>query len=79
MFCCLAGAFAPTTNAGGSASWKSKGKNGFLAKEKGHLSLSQRTGRGISHFNNAVINFEAGGNTPLRQERSQLQFTWDLQ
>lgn len=55
---------------GGSANKKSKGKNRFLAKEKGHLSLAQRTGRAISHFNNAVINFEAGGNTPLRQECS---------
>jgi len=46
-----------------------KVENGFLAKEKGHLSLTQRTWRAIAHFNNAVINYEAGGNT-LRQERS---------
>lgn len=64
---------------GGSANKKSRSKNGFWSKEKGHLSLTQRTGRDISHLNNAVINFEAGGNTPRRQERSRLQFTWDLQ
>lgn len=37
------------------------------------------SGRSISHCNKAVINSEAGGSTPLRQECSQLQFTWDLQ
>lgn len=78
VLCCFAGAFAPTAG-GGSANEKSKGKNGFGAKKRGHLSLTQRMGKAIPHFSNAVINFEAGGDTPLRQEQSRLQFTRDLQ
>lgn len=42
--------------AGSCANRKPEGTDAFLAKEKGHLSLTRRTGKAVSHFNNAVIN-----------------------